>query len=54
MEKEVKYEQVIAIVNTGFADVAMDAARDVGARGGTVLVSRGTGNSKTQKKVLIQ
>ena len=41
-----EHQVVICIVNNGFADEAMDAARDVGARGGTVLSARGTASCK--------
>lgn len=37
---------VICIVNAGFVDLVMDAARDSGATGGTVIHGRGTGNKK--------
>ena len=35
-----KYSLIIAIVNTGFTDLVMDAARESGAPGGTVLHGR--------------
>ena len=35
------YEVIFAIVNTGFAEDAMDVAREQGARGGTILNGRG-------------
>ena len=37
-----KFEVILCIVNKGFADRAMDAARAAGARGGTILHGRGT------------
>ena len=37
-----KFEVILCIVNKGFADKAMDAARAAGARGGTILHGRGT------------
>ena len=37
-----KYECVLCIVNEGFSDTVMDAAKTAGARGGTVLHARGT------------
>ena len=40
---------VIAIVNRGFADEAMDAARAAGATGGTVLLTRGSGDGNDAK-----
>ncbi len=48
------HQVVICIVNNGFADEAMDAARDVGARGGTVLSARGTANLEAEKAFQIQ
>ena len=35
------HEVIFAIVNAGFAEVAMEVARDNGARGGTILNARG-------------
>ena len=49
-----EHQVVICIVNNGFADEAMDAARDVGARGGTVLSARGTANLEAEKAFQIQ
>lgn len=43
------YSLIITIVNRGYADQVMDAAREVGARGGTVLYARGTGVHETEK-----
>lgn len=45
-----KHEVIIALVNAGFAGVAMDAARECGARGGTILHARGTGTKEMEKK----
>ena len=36
------YELIIAIVNRGHVDMVMDAAREAGAMGGTVLHAKGT------------
>lgn len=44
-----KHEMIFCIVNEGFADSAMDAAREVGARGGTVLHAKGTANAEAEK-----
>ena len=44
-----EHQLVVCIVNEGFADMVMDAARDVGARGGTVISARGTANQEAQK-----
>jgi nitrogen regulatory protein PII len=35
------HEVIFAIVNAGFAQEAMDVAREQGARGGTILSARG-------------
>ena len=44
-----KFEAILCIVNRGFADAAMDAARAVGAKGGTVLHGRGTASPEAEK-----
>ena len=44
-----KFELIVAVVNTGFTEVVMDAARIHGARGGTVMHVRGTGNKSIEK-----
>lgn len=44
-----KYELVMCIVNTGFSDTVMGAAKDVGARGGTILHARGTANKEAEE-----
>jgi nitrogen regulatory protein P-II 1 len=36
------YDLLITIVNRGFADTVMDAARSKGAKGGTIVNARGT------------
>ena len=36
-----KYEVIFAIVNSGYAQEAMDVAREQGVRGGTILNARG-------------
>lgn len=43
------YEVVFCIVNAGYSDVVMDAAREVGARGGTVIHARGTANKEAEE-----
>lgn len=35
------YEVIFAIVNSGYAEDAMDVAREQGARGGTIINGRG-------------
>ena len=41
-EMEKKYEAVFCIINAGFADEVMYAARKAGAGGGTIIKGRGT------------
>ena len=48
------FQVIVCIVNNGFADEAMDAARAVGARGGTVMSARGTANIEAEKAFQIQ
>ena len=50
MEEEKKYEVIIVLVNSGFSEVVMDAAREVGARGGTIIHARGTGTKDLEKR----
>ena len=44
-----KYEVIIAIVNRGYSDFVIDAARDAGATGGTILHGRGTNDINKEK-----
>ena len=43
------YEAIICIVNNGFTDLVMEAAKAAGARGGTVINGRGTGNKEAEQ-----
>ena len=43
-----KYEMILCVVNEGFSDEVMDAAREAGARGGTVIHARGTANKEAE------
>ena len=43
------YEIVLVIANEGHTDTVMDAAREAGARGGTVLHGKGTGSEDAAK-----
>ena len=45
-----KMELVIAICNVGFSEVVMDAAKEAGARGGTVTHARGTTSQVAEKR----
>ena len=44
-----KHEVIFCIVNAGYAEMVMAAAREFGARGGTVLHARGTANLEAEK-----
>lgn len=44
-----KNELIVVILNEGYSDTVMDAARSAGATGGTVLHAKGTGKGKTEK-----
>ena len=44
-----EHEVIFCIVNSGFSDLVMDAARKLGARGGTVIHARGTANLEAEK-----
>lgn len=44
-----KFELVICIVNAGFAQNVMAAARKAGARGGTILRARGSANPEAEE-----
>lgn len=47
---ETQHEIIIVIVNEGYSEVVMNAARDCGARGGTIEHARGTGTKEMEKK----
>ena len=48
-EMKFDYELIMAIINEGHTDTVMDAARSVGAAGGTVLHAKGTGGKQAEK-----
>ena len=43
------HELIMVIMNEGYSDTVMDAARSAGAGGGTVLHAKGTGRARAQK-----
>jgi len=43
-----KYELVVTLINRGYTDLVMEAARSMGAPGGTVLNTRGIGSEDTE------
>ncbi len=48
MSENRMYELIITIVDRGFSDTVMEAAKRAGARGGTVIVARGTSDAETR------
>ena len=46
---ENKFELILCIVNAGFSQNVMDAARQAGARGGTILRGRGSANPEAEE-----
>jgi nitrogen regulatory protein PII len=44
-----QYDLVLTIVNRGFADQVVDAAKRAGAHGGTIFYARGTGIHEIEK-----
>ncbi len=44
-----KHEVIMCVVNAGFSEAVMEAAREFGARGGTVIHARGTANAEAEK-----
>ncbi len=50
MEKSQEgFELIFTIVNSGYTDLVMEAAKAEGATGGTVLSGKGTGNEAMEK-----
>lgn len=48
-EMNFEHELIVVILNEGYADTVMDAARKAGASGGTVLHAKGTGREQAKK-----
>ncbi len=44
-----RHELIVCILNAGYSDTAMDAARKFGARGGTVAHARGTASKEAER-----
>lgn len=49
MEIKFENELIIAVTNRGYTDNVMKLAREAGARGGTVIHARGTGDEAAEK-----
>lgn len=47
--KDTTHDLIIVIANRGYIDLVMDAAREAGAYGGTVLQAKGTGMEHAEK-----
>ena len=45
---EYNHEAIFCIVNSGYSETVMDAAKKLGARGGTVINARGTANKDAE------
>lgn len=46
---EYNHEAILCIVNNGYSEQVMDAAKKFGARGGTVINARGTASNDAEK-----
>ena len=44
-----EYVVILCIINNGFSETAMEAAKKQGARGGTVIHGRGTASKEAEK-----
>ena len=44
-----EYEVIFCIINAGYSELVMDAAKEVGARGGTVMNAKGTANREAEQ-----
>ena len=44
-----EYVVILCIINNGFSETAMEAAKQYGARGGTVMHGRGTASKEAEK-----
>ncbi len=45
---EYQHEAIFCIVNSGYSEAVMDAAKRVGARGGTIINARGTAGKEAE------
>lgn len=50
-EKEIMHELVIAVVNTKYTDIAIEAARSAGATGATVFRTRSINNDRAEQNI---
>lgn len=49
MAQENKHELIVCIVNSGYSENVMAAARSAGARGGSILRGRGSANPEAEE-----
>lgn len=49
MKNQFVHEVIFCIVNSGFSEAVMDAAKKGGAKGGTVMNARGTAGKEAEK-----
>ena len=49
MKNQIAHDVIFCIVNGGFSEAVMDAAKKVGAKGGTVINARGTAGKEAEK-----
>ena len=49
--KNKEFDLIVVVINRGFSDYIVDAARDAGASGGTIINGRGTGVHEIMKKI---
>ena len=49
MQKEAVHDLIMIVLNRGYCEDVMDAAREVGAMGGTVMHARGCGSASVEK-----
>ena len=49
MSEAIKNDLVVCIVNAGFSEDVMTAARAAGAKGGTIIRGRGTANPEAEE-----
>ena len=48
--KKYTHEVIFCIVNAGYSETAMEAARECGAKGGTVINARGTASTEAENR----
>lgn len=49
MKNQFAHDVIFCIVNSGFSEAVMDAAKKGGARGGTVMNARGTAGKEAER-----